>query len=90
MKSTMLKELINAKLALNSAEERYSQIKERFIASYGAGEYQNDKAKVLITEGIRNNIAYAKVVKDLLPEVNLKKYTTKTPYTIVNVTMLGD
>ena len=90
MKKHMLNELVLAKLALNAAEEKYAKIKEKFIESYGPGEYENEKAKVLITESERNSIAYAKVVKDLLPEVNLKKYTTKTTYTIVNVTMLGD
>lgn len=90
MKKHMLNELVLAKLALNSAEDRYAKIKEKFISSYGPGEYQNEKAKVLITETERNSIAYAKVVKDLLPDVNLKKYTTKTTYSTVNFTMLGD
>ena len=90
MKNSMLNELISAKQALNSAEAKYAKIKEMFINSYGTGEFENKAGKVLITEGIRNNIAYAKVVKDLLPDVNLRKYTTKTSYTIVNVTPYGE
>lgn len=88
-KSKYINQLVEAKLELNKAEEQYNKIKQNFVSMFGDGEFSTDKAKVLVTSGVRNNIAWSKIVKEKLPNVKLDKYTTQTSFTTVNITPLA-
>lgn len=87
-KTKHINQLVAAKIALNKAEEEYNKIKTNFVGMYGDGEFISDRAKVLVTSGIRNSVAWSKVVKDHCPNVKLDKYTSQTEFTMVNVTPL--
>lgn len=87
-KNKHVEQLYEAKLALNRAEEEYNKIKQNFVSMYGTGEFITDRAKVQVTSGVRNNVAWSKIVKEKLPNVKLDKYTTQTEYTTVNITPL--
>ncbi len=87
-KSDYINQLVAAKIALNKAEEKYNKIKTNFVGKYGDGEFISDSAKVLVTSGVRNSIAWSRVVKDHCPNVKLDKYTSQTEFTMVNITPL--
>ena len=87
-KNKHIDQLVEAKIALNRAEEQYNKVKENFVNMYGPGEFVSEKAKVSVSSGIRNNIAWSKIVKEKLPNVKLDKYTTQTEFIMVNVTPL--